>query len=191
MCRTALLCAMIFLACNYFKRITVKKIIIIFVVFIISGILFLVSSVREYLLYILLRVDVDTFREPIVEASMQLIRENFIFGCGQGGWNIALDDISGNPYSHNGFLSVLMTGGIVYFFAYILIILNCFKYAFKVYKYKFDLGRQMLISILTVLIYSFFESIVLGETNASNFAFTLVNLIIPQLYFNLMTKKSN
>lgn len=185
MCRSALLCSLIFLLCNYLKYASPRRVIEAVSLCVAGGVLFCIPGVREYLLHILFRVEVDTYREPIVEASKVLVRENLLYGCGQSGWEQILDKISGNAYSHNGFLSVLMNGGILYFSAYIVIIIRALIGAFQVKKENRELGSQIFIFLVAVMVYSFFEATVLCETNAANFAFTIAALILPQMYLNM------
>ena len=184
MCRTALVCTFVFLFCNFFKKFTTKRFFAAPALLALIGLAFAIPSVREYLLYILLRVDVDTFREPIVEASWQIVENNMLFGTGLGSWEGTLEAISGNPYSHNGFLTILMTGGAIYFLAYITLFIYGLRWALRITKVDFGFGSQVVICLITVVIYAFFESIVLCEANSSNFAFTTAALIIPRLYWN-------
>ena len=149
--------------------------------------MFIIPITREYLLFILFRVDVETFREPIIEASLKIVRENLWFGIGQGAWSAALENITDNAYSHNGFLSVLMTGGIVYAAAYIALLIKYFRVCFLIRKTNYNLGSQMMFFLISIFVYAFFESVVLCESNAANFSFTLGAIIIPQMYINQMS----
>ena len=190
MCRTALLCAAVFLLLNFLHQFSGKKLLCAIVLGAAAVLALVIPSIREYFLYILLRVDVDTFREPIVEASIRIWRENVLFGIGQGSWDVLLDEISGNPYSHNGFLSILMTGGLVYFLAYCVLLVNTVIRALRIRKVNFYLGSQFLYAAITTAVYAMYESIVLCEANASNFAFTTAALIIPYLYYNIYRKNT-
>ena len=186
MCRTALVCALLFLMLNLFKKITTKTVILTVLLIIFTIIVFLLPASREYVLYVLFRVDVDTFREPIVEASLKIVRENLWFGIGQGAWNEILESIADNAYSHNGLLSVLMTGGVVYCVAYLTLFIKFFKMSFSIRKMNRNLGNQIIFFLISICVYTFFESVILCESNAANFSFTLGAIIIPQLYVNMM-----
>ena len=186
MCRTALLCSLVFMFLNYMNKVTPKKLLLTIALAAIGTGIYAIPSVSEYLLHVLFRVDVGTFREPIENASKEIIRANILFGCGQGSWEPILEKISGNPYSHNGFLSVLMTGGLTYFLAYMGLFLHALKCAIRVRKVNHKLGSQFIFFLIAVVIYSLYESVVLCEANAANFSFTIAALIIPQLYCNLL-----
>ena len=187
MCRTALVCTIIFLLCDYLRDLSARRLLTAIGLGFAFAIVYSIPSVKEYLLYILFRVDVDTYREPIVEASLELVRENPLFGCGQGSWGETLAKISRNAYSHNGFLSVLMNGGMIYFSAYVVIIIRALSSAIRIRKINRNLGSQVFIFVLAVVVYAFFEATVLCEVNASNFAFTIGAIILPQLYLNMST----
>lgn len=186
MCRTALLCSLLLLLFNFFKKLTSGKVMATILLALFMAVVFIIPETREYVLYVLFRVDVDTFREPIVDASLKIVRENLWFGAGQGAWNEILENISDNAYSHNGLLSVLMTGGIVYCVAYITLIIKYFKTCILIRKTNRNLGNQMIFFLICICVYTFFESVVLCESNAANFSFTLGAIIIPQMCINMM-----
>ena len=181
--RTALFSSLIFITVAYSLTIAKKpqKIIgVLFITFIVTALL-TIDGLSDYAINILIRSDVGSYREPIYRASIQLFLDEPLWGYGENAYGDYLKYLSGNLYTHNGYLAVLLSGGFMYFIAYIMILIKQLRIAIKIRRSDFKLGSYVLSFIIASMIYSLSESIVFIGTSATNYSITLFTLIIPQI----------
>ncbi len=189
MCRTSLLCSVLFifgyLIINYKRYFSLTLFIMV-----LGMVSFFVPFFRNMVFDILLRVDVGTYRDVIYEGAIKLIASSPVYGYGVDNWADLLLISGGNTYSHNGFLTILLDGGIINSLSYLLVIVFSFRSAWKIRFKNAMLSKTILLYLLCFLIYSYFESVVLCSSSAVNSYFTFAGVVVPILIFN-KSEKSN
>lgn len=185
MCRTALLGMGIFLLGMSFTLPLKQRNVLLILVALAAAIVLTVPSLRNYIFSILLRMDVSTNRDVINRGAIRLISEKPIFGYGDSTWAQQLHEYGGNVYSHNGYLSILLNGGLLYFTGYLIILGKAVANAVYLYRYRKDYGIITLSAILGFAVYAMFEPVVLCGANAASMSFTLVCLMIPLFLYGI------
>ena len=184
LCRTSLLCSGLFLIMFFLRKFSVKRLMIIVFVLLSVGVIFLVPSIRNFVLYHLLRIDVGTFRDNIHAGCLQLIKSSLLCGYGEDNWSFLLERIAGNKYAHNGFFTVLLNGGALYFVSYIIIYITYFIVALRIKQYNVDLSKSIFCFLICTIVFSFFEGMVVCGSSSSNFAFAYAGFVMPVLFLN-------
>lgn len=189
MSRTSFLSSILFLTVGYFfvslqKTSKIVNIFVICLVILLS--ITLIGGINEYVFNILLRTEVESFRQPIYKAALKLFQQRPIIGFGESAFGESLKKLCGNEYTHNGYLTVLLSGGIVYFIAYVFIIVKAISNAWNIRKVHLNLGSYILAFLIATLVYSMGESVVLLQTAASNFSVSLFAVVVPQLILNII-----
>jgi O-antigen ligase len=122
-------------------------------------------------------------RDLIWVAVFQIFSENYFFGLGKTGYNIAVIDLLGRVASpHNVFLEVLSYTGVVGLFIFFIFLYRVLKTAFE--KFKKDKQTLPLIFFLHILVMLFS-----GQVFAPKFAWVLFAYIVSNSVFE-STKKT-
>lgn len=137
------------------------------------------NPIKNYVINILIRPDVGSFREPIYEGCRMLIQASPICGYGENAFGSRLNVIVGNFYPHNGYYAQLLSGGLIQFIVYTFILGIAIKNAFLLQKKDTNLGSIAIASIICSCIYATSENVIIMGASVTNLSFCLINFIIP------------
>jgi len=88
------------------------------------------------------------------------------------------------PYTHNGLISILFTGGIIKLFIYVILLFDVFKKAVFVYKKNVTVGSILLATIVSTFLYSMGEDVVLLQSNGTSLIVTILAVSMTILFYN-------
>lgn len=129
-------------------------------------------------------------RDNLAKAVLNIVDNwSFIFGYGEDVTNIIMKSQGINPYFHNSFLSIFVTGGIVKVLIYILLFIWSLKKYTTLKKYNRQVYLVANFSLISYFIYSFGEAFVLFDTTAISFLLSVYVIIIPILILNYYKNK--
>lgn len=155
--------------------------------------LFSLDITRNFILNIVIRSDVGlTGRENIWKYTFSLLKGyEVIFGYGENVVDSMVYDLMGTRTIHNGFISVIVSGGLIEVSLYLMLICNLILKVISIGKNNLIVSNILLASLISLLAYSMFEDIVLLEPSASNLIMTLFNVVIPILLYNYYKNKKH
>lgn len=194
--RTAIFSTCIFLTFAYFK-INLKKIkknkilfgIFIFVIVFLAGLSIINSEKAIYFLnyYVFRSDDGLTGRDVLWIKALSLLKSyRLIFGYGLGSSSVILE-VYNLTNTHNTYIELLLVGGIFMFILYTSIYINTYK---TINKINDDNERKLFKAMfISMIVYSFFEKVLIFSTGYAAYYFTLFLIILPQLSKKVNIKK--
>jgi len=121
-------------------------------------------------------------REIIWDASFRAMRGvKVLFGYGEGNVGTVIRGVDaelvGN--AHNGFLHVFVTGGVVKLLLYVVVVVCSIVSIARMYKHNTALANVFFAAIVSLIVFSFGESLVLLDTSAPCVAASIVGVAFP------------
>lgn len=148
---------------------------------IVAIIIWLVPSLQSFIINVVLDADktVDV-RASTWEAALGLLHGVFfVFGFGDGNSSYALRMGGYSKISHNGFVQVLITGGLVKLVLYIIALIFVFRILKRIYIHNRLLSKIFFAALVGVMAYSMGEAVVLFDTSAWCVASTIICVGLP------------
>lgn len=190
MCRTAIILTLIILIISFligerdsfFKRLVFSVFLII-----VCGVLcWFVPQIRRFLTNnVFGSTNSLDSRNGYLSKMIPLLRGVYlVFGYGDEKSIELAAEYAGNRYYHNTYLHILMSGGVLKFAFFIVIIIHSIIITYKVFKKDAKTGSLCFSAIMLYLIYSWVESVILFETPVIATLATIFVVSVPQFFYN-------
>ena len=184
MSRTALFACVFFavLLCIFLagKKTGVPKIISL-TVFVITFVIWVVPSLRQFITDVVLDTDrtVDA-RQEIWDYAFSLMKgPQLLWGYLEGNATTVLTFGGRSNYAHNGVVQVLLTGGVLKLVLFCFVVARCIKTYFRIKKHDAVLAGVFGAIFGGVMMYSMGESVVLFDTSAWCVVATILCVALP------------
>ncbi len=184
--RTALLAAIVFFLLStalLFKRHNSYARLMIFFYFGALVLLLASSTLRFFISNVMLDTDATMeTRQNIWAAAFSILKgRSLFFGYGESCSETLLQYLGTVRYTHNGIIQVLMTGGLFKLILYILIITRTLYSLKTIRRHNPSIAHLFLTTIISIMVYSMGESIVLFDTSSPCVAATTLCVGFPIL----------
>jgi O-antigen ligase len=153
---------------------------------VIGAIVFTNPVTREITLNLIIRPETGLAnRDTIWADALRLVHGwQMLFGYGEGFVSAIMQKNTGNMYTHNVLILLLLSGGILKLLMYICVLGFVLKKMFYIYRVNSKLGSVVIASLISLLGYSMVEATVMLDTSAASLVITLFNVVLPLLLFN-------
>lgn len=123
-------------------------------------------------------------RDLIWKYGWQQFLERPILGYGFGNSNILyIGKWNKTLQWHNGYLDVLLSGGVLYLILYLASFLKLFKVYLKIGKQNHQAGNLYISFLISFMLYSFFEDVTLYGVYPLSCVITVLLVAIPLMHF--------
>lgn len=150
-------------------------------------------NINNYIINIVFKKNNLAGRDVLIGYGISLFKDqsllNKLLGIGFKNTSLNAMIATGNLSFHNGYLTLLLNGGIIMFLFFLIIIIYSFSEALKCMKYDLFFGSvycSLLILALSIMITNttipFFSSI-------TSFTLTVFCFVIPKYHFNHLKSK--
>ncbi|NLK75323.1 MAG: O-antigen ligase family protein [Clostridiales bacterium] len=164
-------------------------------VIIIVLIIILNPDLRDYFYHIVLRVDHDGNRGNLLKGGFTYFAEasilEKIFGVGQSRTILYAREISISSNFHNGYITILLNGGLTMIIFFIIIVFDNIYNAIKTMKYdKYD-GAYLLAASIVMLLYMWGQTPLIFSSDLVSSMLTFYCIVIPKYYYNYHKMAAN
>lgn len=195
MCRTAIVLSIILISILFFIDYRSKKNMLAFlsVFLIVLNLIFNDKKINKFVFETLFSsTDSIISRNKYIENLLPFSKGlHFWFGYGNDGAMELAKQYMGNAYYHNGYLKVLMSGGIIKLCLEIMAILFSIYYGEKCRKIDRQVGKLCIISSLTYATYIFVESVVLFDKPVVAIMAAMFIISMPIMFYNCLLNEEN
>lgn len=191
MCRTAIVLSitMTVLALLIDRKRRLRN-ILIFTIILFAGFLLVArnGAINYYITSTLFgsQTSIDARSEYIESLLPMASGIHLWFGYGTKGAMALAQQYMGNAYYHNGYLKVLISGGILKLVIEFMAIALSLRYACKCMYIDRTIGNLCLLSVLVYLIYNMVESVVLFDKPVVAIITVMFILSMPILFYNYL-----
>lgn len=185
--RTSLISVLIAgaIAVNTMKK---YRLAFISIVLLFAGIILMSQDLRDFILYAVLRVHHDGNRSILLKGGIEYFLKGSIkdklIGVGPSQTLRYVREISSSINFHNGYITILISGGLSMMMFFLYIVIDGFCRGFKVLRYnKYD-GAYMLAASTIMLLYMWGQTPIIFTSDLISSMLTFYCVIIPKYYFN-------
>lgn len=189
MCRTAIILSVVMLAISFFvdKRNRIKNaIIFLCILFVVRHLIINNQTINRFIFETLFgsTTSMDA-RSGYIDSLLPLSKSiHFWFGYGHDGAMDLAKLYTGNSYYHNGFLKVIMSGGIIKLGLELMAILFSVYYGIKCLRLDRRIGNLCILSSFVYVIYTCVESVVLFDTPVVAIMSVMFIISMPIIFYN-------
>lgn len=176
----------------YFKK-NPKKVLIRFMfaaMFLLM--LMVIPQIRSFIINILIRSNVGTAnRFDLWKVALSLLRiEELIFGVGQFTAIKYANEIGiTQSQFHSIYIDIILSGGLVLLLLFIILMGYLVRNALVIIKKDFNTGNFLITMLISISIYSIFESVNYFQMGYVATLFTIYSITIPSMYYNNFRKR--
>jgi len=155
----------------------------------ILAVIFLNTDLREYFLKIVLRVQHDGNRFNLIKGGLKYYAggnlKDILIGVGPTGSQMYVREISGGRNFHNGYITVLITGGLSMMMFFLYIAFCNINNGIKTLRYDRCSGAYMLAANAIMLLYMWGQTPVIFSPDLVSSMLTFYCIIVPRYFYNL------
>lgn len=146
------------------------------------------AELRKFFYDIVLRVEFDGNRGTLLEGGLTFFAKGSIFekmfGVGQSNTVQYARQISPSSSFHNGYITILLNGGLSMILFLLIIIISNIKNGLKTFQYdKYD-GAYLLAGTVIMLLFMWGQTPVIFSSDLVSSMLTFYCIIVPKYYFN-------
>lgn len=122
-------------------------------------------------------------RNNYIQEMLPLIHGQYAFwGYGDIEASRLAATVTGNQYYHNTYLKLLISGGILRLWVYIMALALAIQNGINVFRHDVKIGGLCLLSIIIYIVYSCVESVILFDTPVVAMVATIFTISMPILF---------
>lgn len=122
-------------------------------------------------------------RNNYIQEMLPLIHGQYaVWGYGDTQASRLAATVTGNQYYHNTYLKLLISGGILRLWVYIMALALAIRNGMNVFRYDARIGGLCLLSIMVYIVYSCVESVILFDTPVVAMVATIFTISMPILF---------
>jgi len=152
------------------------------------AVILLNNDLREYFLKIVLRVQHDGNRFNLIKGGLKYYAQgsikDILIGVGPTGSQLYVREISGGRNFHNGYITVLVTGGLAMMTFFIYIAVCNINNGIKTLRYDRCSGAYMLASNAIMLLYMWGQTPIIFSPDLVSSMLTFYCIIVPRYFYN-------
>ena len=196
MCRTAIILSVIMIVISFFvdNRNRIKNTTIFMcILFIALYLIFKNQTINRFIFETLFSstTSLDA-RSGYIDSLLPFAKgTHFWFGYGNDGALELAKNYTGNSYYHNGYLKVMMSGGIIKLALELIAILFSVHYGKKCRRFDKCIGNLCLLSSFVYVIYIFAESVVLFDKPVVAIMAVMFIISMPVMFYNFLSNKGS